>query len=60
MGAPRRRSYGRRVLAWFGSLFVVAWGIGVLVVPHAPWFLHFPLLVGGGAMVVAAVAKRWP
>ena len=46
------------MLLWFGSLFVMAWAIGVLTVPHAPWFLHLPLLVGGGAMLVGILPVR--
>ena len=43
------------MLVWFGFLFVLAWGIGALTVPHPPWFLHLPLVVGGGAMLVGVV-----
>ncbi len=35
---------------WIGALFVAAWAIGMITVPHAGWFIHLPLLIGGAAM----------
>ncbi len=35
---------------WIGALFVIAWGIGMVTVPHAGWFIYIPLLIGGAAM----------
>ncbi len=44
-------------MIWIGALFVAAWGIAMITVPHAGWFIHLPLLIGGAAM---AYAILWP
>ena len=45
-------------MVWIGALFVVAWGIGFLTVPHTGWFLHLPLVVGGAAMLYGMLRGR--
>ena len=39
-------------------LFVVAWGIGILTVPHTGWFLHLPLLIGSAAILYGVLRGR--
>jgi len=46
------------VLVGIGTLFVIAWGIGILTVPHTGWFLHLPLLVGGAAILFGLLGGR--
>jgi hypothetical protein len=46
------------VLVWVGLLFVIAWAIGLATVPHAGWYLHLPLLVGGAAIMYGVVRRR--
>ncbi len=56
---PRaRRGYLPGVLVWIGALFCIAWAIGQLTVgPQAGWFVHLPLLIGGGAILYGVL--RW-
>ncbi len=50
-------AYIERVI-WIGALFVAAWAIGMITVPHAGWFIHLPLLIGGAAMAYAILWHR--
>jgi hypothetical protein len=46
------------VLVLVGSLFCVAWAIGLLTIgPQAGWFVHLPLLVGSAAILYGVA--RW-
>jgi hypothetical protein len=34
------------IVLWFvGLLFLLAWAVGLAVMPHAGWYQHLPLLV---------------
>lgn len=46
------------MFVWIGALFVIAWAIGVATVPHAGWYQHLPLLVGGAAVMYGVIRRR--
>ncbi len=46
------------MLVWIGALFVIAWAIGLATVPQVGWYLHLPLVVGGGAMLYGILRRR--
>lgn len=46
------------LLVWIGVLFVIAWVIGLATVPEAGWYLHLPLVFGGGAILYAVLRRK--
>ncbi|HET8540334.1 MAG TPA: hypothetical protein VFL83_10730 [Anaeromyxobacter sp.] len=46
------------MLVWIGTLFVIAWAIGLATVRDVGWYVHLPLLVGSAAVFFGLVRRR--